>query len=307
MLGEMAELGERPPSSIAEVGADALQRGRGLVAVGPLAARPTARPPAPRRSPPTPRRPPSCSRSAPARRRRARQGLASGGTRGRRGETPSLMAHVSSPRSSRCSSRSSRARSSSTSCAATRSARTSARRGRSTTGEAGDADDGRRPDRDRRVDRVPRDDASARCRRSTIFGTMLACGAIGFLDDLIKVATSARSGCRAGSRCCSCSRLGRRLHRRAPPGSLRTASSSRSSRRSIPLGLGLVRARLPDHRRAANAVNLTDGLDGLAAGTSIISLFTLTAMAVTIYIRNIDPHTVCGSRTGSTPPTSARR
>ena len=37
---------------------------------------------------------------------------------------------------------------------------------------------------------------------------------------------------------------------------------------------------------AANAVNLTDGLDGLAAGTSIISLMTLTAMAVTIYIRS---------------------
>ena len=41
---------------------------------------------------------------------------------------------------------------------------------------------------------------------------------------------------------------------------------------------------------AANAVNLTDGLDGLAAGTSIIALFTLTAMAVTIYIRSRGPN-----------------
>ena len=41
---------------------------------------------------------------------------------------------------------------------------------------------------------------------------------------------------------------------------------------------------------AANAVNLTDGLDGLAAGTSIIALFTLTAMAVTIYIRSRAPN-----------------
>ena len=41
---------------------------------------------------------------------------------------------------------------------------------------------------------------------------------------------------------------------------------------------------------AANAVNLTDGLDGLAAGTSIISLFTLTAMAVIIYIRELAPN-----------------
>jgi phospho-N-acetylmuramoyl-pentapeptide-transferase len=37
---------------------------------------------------------------------------------------------------------------------------------------------------------------------------------------------------------------------------------------------------------AVNGVNLTDGLDGLGAGTSIIALSTLTAMAVTIYIRS---------------------
>src|SRR5439155_15227985 len=40
---------------------------------------------------------------------------------------------------------------------------------------------------------------------------------------------------------------------------------------------------------AANGVNLTDGLDGLAAGTAIIALFTFTAMAVTIYIRSGAP------------------
>src|ERR671932_614125 len=39
----------------------------------------------------------------------------------------------------------------------------------------------------------------------------------------------------------------------------------------------------------AIGVNLTDGLDGLAAGTSIIALFTFTAMAVTIYIRSGTP------------------
>ena len=33
-------------------------------------------------------------------------------------------------------------------------------------------------------------------------------------------------------------------------------------------------------------MNLTDGVDGLAAGTSIIALATFTAMAVTIYIRS---------------------
>jgi phospho-N-acetylmuramoyl-pentapeptide-transferase len=37
---------------------------------------------------------------------------------------------------------------------------------------------------------------------------------------------------------------------------------------------------------AANGVNLTDGLDGLAAGTSIIALFTIAAMSVTFYLRS---------------------
>jgi phospho-N-acetylmuramoyl-pentapeptide-transferase len=37
---------------------------------------------------------------------------------------------------------------------------------------------------------------------------------------------------------------------------------------------------------AANGVNLTDGLDGLAAGTGIISLFTFTAMMTVSYIRS---------------------
>jgi phospho-N-acetylmuramoyl-pentapeptide-transferase len=40
---------------------------------------------------------------------------------------------------------------------------------------------------------------------------------------------------------------------------------------------------------AVNGVNLTDGLDGLAAGTGIIALATFTAMAVTIFIRSGHP------------------
>jgi phospho-N-acetylmuramoyl-pentapeptide-transferase len=35
----------------------------------------------------------------------------------------------------------------------------------------------------------------------------------------------------------------------------------------------------------ANGVNLTDGIDGLAAGTSMIAIFTFTVMAVYSYIR----------------------
>src|SRR5436305_10706726 len=40
---------------------------------------------------------------------------------------------------------------------------------------------------------------------------------------------------------------------------------------------------------AANGVNLTDGVDGLAAGTVIIALFTFTAINVIAYIRSGPP------------------
>jgi phospho-N-acetylmuramoyl-pentapeptide-transferase len=40
---------------------------------------------------------------------------------------------------------------------------------------------------------------------------------------------------------------------------------------------------------AANGANLTDGLDGLAAGTGIIAVFTFTAMAVIAWIRSGEP------------------
>jgi phospho-N-acetylmuramoyl-pentapeptide-transferase len=40
---------------------------------------------------------------------------------------------------------------------------------------------------------------------------------------------------------------------------------------------------------AANGVNLTDGIDGLAAGTGIIAVFTYTAMTVIAYIRSGTP------------------
>jgi phospho-N-acetylmuramoyl-pentapeptide-transferase len=40
---------------------------------------------------------------------------------------------------------------------------------------------------------------------------------------------------------------------------------------------------------AANGVNLTDGLDGLAAGTGIIAVFTFTAMAAIAWIRSGAP------------------
>jgi phospho-N-acetylmuramoyl-pentapeptide-transferase len=123
----------------------------------------------------------------------------------------------------------------------------------------------------------------------TIFGTMLACGAIGFLDDYTKFRHQRSLGlpgrwkmllllgiavavCVAGDH----QKLGHDIF--VPV-----------VNESLPLGWGWYVLVFFIIAGAANAVNLTDGLDGLAAGTSIIALFTLTAMAVTIYIRSNPP------------------
>ena len=141
----------------------------------------------------------------------------------------------------------------------------------------------------------------------TIFGTTLACGAIGFLDDFIKLRHQRSLGLRGPLEDAAAARDHRRGRRRgAPPAAVATTSSSRSSTSRSRSGRCWYVLLFLIIAGAANGVNLTDGLDGLAAGTSIIALSTLTAMAVTIYIRS-RRRTARGSRTGSTSRSSARR
>jgi phospho-N-acetylmuramoyl-pentapeptide-transferase len=106
-----------------------------------------------------------------------------------------------------------------------------------------------------------------------IFGTMLACGALGLsgrIKMLLLLGTSA-AVCVAAD------------HQK-----LKHSVFVPILQKWIPLGWGWYVLVFIIIAGAANAVNLTDGLDGLAAGTSIVALFTLTAMAVTIYIRNTE-------------------
>ena len=58
---------------------------------------------------------------------------------------------------------------------------------------------------------------------------------------------------------------------------------------SIPLGPGWYVLLFLIIAGAVNGVNLTDGIDGLAAGTGLIATATFTAMAVTIFIRSGPP------------------
>jgi len=122
----------------------------------------------------------------------------------------------------------------------------------------------------------------------TVFGITLACATIGFLDDLTKI-----------------------THRR----SLGLAGRWKLLLLAgVTFGVGVVVEHydigttivIPPHLEidlswgwyalafviiagATNGVNLTDGIDGLAAGTGLIALVTFTAMNILTYIRSGQP------------------
>ena len=125
----------------------------------------------------------------------------------------------------------------------------------------------------------------------TVFFVTLSCGAIGFLDDFIKFTHKRSLGLSGRWKllllACVAAGTGYLAHRAGL--SHLTSVLIPGTGYRLPLGpfwyvfIFLVIAG------AANGVNLTDGLDGLAAGTAIISLFTLATMAVLAYIRSGKP------------------
>jgi phospho-N-acetylmuramoyl-pentapeptide-transferase len=120
----------------------------------------------------------------------------------------------------------------------------------------------------------------------TIFGTALACGGIGFLDDWFKVRHRRSLGLNARWKMLLLLAItvavGLAAHHQQLPHTVFVPVVNTS----ISLGWGWYVLVFFVIAGAVNGVNLADGIDGLAAGTSIIALFTLTAMAVTIYIRS---------------------
>jgi phospho-N-acetylmuramoyl-pentapeptide-transferase len=124
-----------------------------------------------------------------------------------------------------------------------------------------------------------------------IFGTMLACGAIGFADDLIKVRHRRSLGLSGRIKMLLLLATSAVVCVAADHQHLKHSVFVPILQKWIPLSWGWYVLVFVIIAGSANAVNLTDGLDGLAAGTSIVALFTLTAMAVTIYIRQTDPIT----------------
>jgi phospho-N-acetylmuramoyl-pentapeptide-transferase len=122
----------------------------------------------------------------------------------------------------------------------------------------------------------------------TVIFVTLGCGAIGFLDDFIKFTHKRSLGLSGRWKllllACVAAGTGYLAHRAGLTHLTSVLIPGTGYR--LPLGpfwyvfVFLVIAG------AANGVNLSDGLDGLAAGTAIISLFTFTTMAVLAYIRS---------------------
>jgi phospho-N-acetylmuramoyl-pentapeptide-transferase len=125
----------------------------------------------------------------------------------------------------------------------------------------------------------------------TVLFVTLGCGTIGFLDDFIKFTHKRSLGLSGRWKllllACVAAGTGYLAHRAGL--SHLTSVLIPGTGYRLPLGpfwyvfIFLVIAG------TANGVNLSDGLDGLAAGTAIISLFTFTTMAVIAYIRS-DPN-----------------
>src|SRR5215207_6169230 len=123
----------------------------------------------------------------------------------------------------------------------------------------------------------------------TVFFATVACGAIGFLDDFIKITHRRSLGLSGRWKLALLALVSAGVGFLAHDRQLDTSIYIPVVDGDLPLSwlwypfLFLLIAGF------ANGVNLTDGIDGLAAGTSAIALFTFTIMAVFTFIRSGQP------------------
>src|SRR6185437_15432789 len=121
----------------------------------------------------------------------------------------------------------------------------------------------------------------------TIFGTALACAGIGFLDDYIKQHHKRSLGLSGRWKMVLLVAVTVAVGFAAHHQHLSESVFVPIVDKSIPLGPAWYLLVFLIIGGAVNGVNLADGIDGLAAGTGIIAIATFTAMAVTIYIRQV--------------------
>jgi phospho-N-acetylmuramoyl-pentapeptide-transferase len=128
--------------------------------------------------------------------------------------------------------------------------------------------------------------AHYRLQSLTVLFATLACGAIGFLDDFIKLTHRRSLGLRGRWKLLLLAGVtlvvaivARHLH-------LSTDVYIPIVDVSVPLSWAWYAFLFLIIAGAANGTNLADGVDGLAAGTGIIALFTFTAMMVVSFVRS---------------------
>jgi phospho-N-acetylmuramoyl-pentapeptide-transferase len=123
----------------------------------------------------------------------------------------------------------------------------------------------------------------------TVLFVTLGCGAVGFLDDFIKLTHRRSLGLRGRWKMLLLGAITVGVGFAADHQHLPTAVFVPVVHWNIQLSWGWYVLLFLVIAGTANGVNLTDGIDGLAAGTGIIALVTFTAISIVVYIRSGNP------------------
>jgi phospho-N-acetylmuramoyl-pentapeptide-transferase len=124
----------------------------------------------------------------------------------------------------------------------------------------------------------------------TVLFVTLGCGAIGFLDDFIKLTHRRSLGLRGRWKLVLLALITVGVGFAADHQHLPTSVFIPIVHWNVELSYGWYVLLFLVIAGTVNGVNLTDGLDGLAAGTGIIALITFTAVSVVTYIRSGNPN-----------------
>ena len=124
----------------------------------------------------------------------------------------------------------------------------------------------------------------------TVLFVTLGCGAIGFLDDFIKLTHRRSLGLRGRWKLALLALITVGVGFAADHQHLPTSVFIPVVHWNVQLSYGWYVLLFLVIAGTVNGVNLTDGLDGLAAGTGIIALLTFTAISVVTYIRSGNPN-----------------
>jgi phospho-N-acetylmuramoyl-pentapeptide-transferase len=117
----------------------------------------------------------------------------------------------------------------------------------------------------------------------------LSCGAVGFLDDFIKLRHRRSLGLRGRWKLLLLGLITVGVVFAARHQQLPTSVFIPVVHWNIELSYGWYVLLFLVIAGTANGVHLTDGIDGLAAGSGIIALLTYTAISVVVYIRSNEP------------------